>query len=430
MTDDEFFRLEEQWRSLFSDASYPTVFASWEWVSEWWRHFSPILRQNYPAAQLHIVCVLGSGGEIIGIAPFYEAERCEFPFIGKSLRLIGEVVEGDLSRGMTEEPAVLLRKNREEEAVAAMLAYLTKSDFARWNHFFLPFLSAKTVRLARPFLKTYGNNQGPQIVRLPKTWADYRNSLSRSMRDNLAYYPKRLAKHGHSWNIKRIDDPDQITEAADLLVALHRRRAAAPRGCPHIDHIPAEVNVQFLKSILRRLTETHHAFITVLEVNGKPVAAQMFLQDSGTLTVYYSGYDITWYDYSPLTLLLEEVIRQGIKEGIHTLNFLRGELPWKTRWRAQEEIPLQRATNYLAFCQDAETIDYLFGHLWRKYLKRLMTCHPSLSRVFHERKRLEIESRQGGRARLVLSMAGNAGEETNLQKRDVASTEYHGDMMI
>lgn len=376
-TEEGFAGLEAAWRELFQNASYPSPFCTWEWVSEWWSHFGPTL----PGAGLHVVCAHGAGGDLIGAAPFYELPSGAGMLHGRRLRLLGELKTGE---GMTEEPTVLLRRSWEEEALAAILAHLEAPSLAHWNHFSLPFLGERAPRVPWPHPETRRAGGGPQTVRLPDSWEEFRHGLTRSMRGNLAYYPRQMEKRGYGWTVRRVSGPDGVEEATDLLTGLHALRAGGSRGRPHTNHIPTRTHASFLRSVLRRLAAEGGASVAVMEADGRPIAAQAFFEMSGRMTVYYSGYDPAWYDFSPLTVLLAEVIKDGIGRGIHTMNFLSGEAPWKARWGAREGVPLQRLTGRLSYSLKAVTAIYHRGRPLRRRLKQLVqlvTSRPLLGRV-------------------------------------------------
>ena len=396
-TEQEFFALEAEWRELHQNASYPSLFTSWEWITEWWLHFGPALRSSYSRTKLHIFCAYNSIGTLIGVAPYYEAQSVSTYFGARRLVMIGDHKTGP---SMMEEPSVLLRKDHEEQAVKILTSALTHAFLPQWNHFYLPFLSGKVIPADWRSPKTHGDNTGPQIVHLPKTWEEYRKVVTRSMRDNMAYYPKRLAKNGHQWAVRRYTDPEQIDEAIDLLIHLHTARSEGSRGASHMNHMPTHVHTAFLKRFLQRLAGSGNTFLVVLEVDGKPIAAQAFLEIDGYVTVYYSGYDLAWFDFSPLTIIMVEVLKEGMARGVHSVNFLRGEHLWKTRWGTKEEIPIQRVTSPLGMIVDKQSFDFILGPILRRKLKKVVTSQPLLNQAFQHKKRREIESRQGGEARL------------------------------
>lgn len=340
-TEQDFASLESEWRELTCDASYASPFSTWDWIWEWWRHSAPRIRCSVPGYGLCVVCAYDAHEVLIGIAPFFSVPSRVSPYGGRRLRLLGDIDELQL---MTEEPTVLLRQGREEEAVASLLTGLKTAKFPHWRSFVLPVISPHPLQGAWRYPRISRGSDGPQTVSLPNTWDAFRAGLTRSMRDNTAYYPKRLKKHAHQYEFRCVTDPCKIAEAVLLLADLHRQRAEGDRGPQHNNYLPGPLHVAFLTAVMTRLALAGEGFIAVLEIDGNPVAAQAFLENAGRLTVYYSGFNPAWYDYSPLTILMSEVIRDAIRRNVQILSFLPGAQPWKARWGACLEMERQRLT--------------------------------------------------------------------------------------
>jgi CelD/BcsL family acetyltransferase involved in cellulose biosynthesis len=80
------------------------------------------------------------------------------------------------------------------------------------------------------------------------------------------------------------------------------------------------------------MSARRQASIVMLEIRGAVVAAQAFLEAPGCVSVYYSGYDERWYDYSPLTVITAEMIKNAAERGVGRMEFPPGTTSWKLRW--------------------------------------------------------------------------------------------------
>lgn len=335
--------MEAPSRRLFSQCSYPSVFASWDWASHWWRHFGVQEARGGPI----VVAAYDRQERIIGLAAFYEAPA-RLRWLGeRRLEPFGVLRPVDL---LSEEPVFLSRTGHESAAMEAICRHLReRPPRLRWNHF--------TLNVLRPLCDPLGNDGcafggrpravddlwlqtvcdcGAYLSALTDSWDEYRRRLSRSMRDNLAYYPRKLTKAGHRWSVRLVRRPDQIRAWLPVLFSQHADRAHSGRGRRHVDHIPDEKHRRFLLECLPALAASGMAFLAVLEVDGRPVASQTFLEAGGILTFCNSGFDPDWYDFSPLTIVAAEVIRDAIGRRVSTLNFLPWDAPWKTRWGARQ----------------------------------------------------------------------------------------------
>ena len=343
--------LQADWEDLFDDLTSPTPFASWEWTFFWRRHLSQEALSGRPQRALRVLCVRDGAGCLIAIAPCHGWGPGAPRFGSRELRQIGDA--GRDGEGMTDEPALLLRRGRESEAVQVLLTYLTADTHERPDYFKLRLQSPQPLlpcgpefwrHWARRSWITAKRTDGSETVILPADWPAFRHSLSRSMRDNLSYYPRRLARHGHSYAVELVRDPAQVCAAIGLLTDLHNRRAQSRRGCGHLSHIPTEAHEQFLRMCLPSLAAQRRAFIGLLRIDGKVAAAQAFLEVGNTLTFYYSGHDDSWYDYSPLTILSAHVLQDAIARGVSEANFLPGPAPWKARWGASSKTSIEEVT--------------------------------------------------------------------------------------
>ena len=288
-----------------------------------------------------VVTVYNSSGCVIGLAPFYSLETPGDPLALRCLRLFGAI---DGAESATEEPIMMLRAGHEQEALAALFRHFEqRTAFRSWDYLLMrwPTPAAPPPAYARAawwprFIETYQTDWN-EVVSLPDSWAAFRQGLSKSMRDNLAYYPRLLTRGGHHWKIRVVESPNGMREAAETLVALHHCRADSSRGKKHSNHLPGETHRRLLTCALPRLAERNMASIFLLEVDGTAVAALCALENAGLVTIYYTGFNTAWYWCSPITILTAEAIRCAISKGNTAVNFLPTPMDWKTRWGAASQ---------------------------------------------------------------------------------------------
>jgi CelD/BcsL family acetyltransferase involved in cellulose biosynthesis len=337
--EDDLALLKKDWSDLFEASLNPSIFSSWEWTSLWWKHF----RGSLPEGQGDLI-ILGAHqhGRLIGIAPFIYPKN--FLYGMKRLRPVGDL---GANEGMTDEWPLLLKQGDENAALRVFKEYLAGSAASsRWDCAFLRWIDRD--RDSEPPTKTSASRETLtailRVAQLNDTWDEYRSTLSRSMRTNLTYYPRKLEKHGHIWRFEVAKSPVDVAVIAPDLIRLHRGRSSSQRGIAHTNHIPDEIHETFLTEMLVKLSSEGRAWIGAIRVNGSVIAAQAFFETNATITFYYSGFDARFYDYSPLLILAAEVIRHGFKDGIRQINFLPDVVDsmgspttcsdWKTRWRA------------------------------------------------------------------------------------------------
>jgi CelD/BcsL family acetyltransferase involved in cellulose biosynthesis len=354
LTDDSaLLSLEAEWRQLFREAAYATPFASWDWAHAWWQNFGEANPHHPEAVSLMILAVYAHRAErdeLIGLAPCYYQNAPARTGRPRILRLFGD--RGEVGDSLTEERVVLLKRGREQEATGAILSYLNQiSAPGKWDAFSLRFpysarsaLEAQTGR--HPYLAQRLQQQqtiSTEMLELPRCWEAYRSSLSKSMRDNIAYYPRLLSRKGYAWRIRSVIRPAEMPEAIDHLMELHRMRAESTRGIPHANHLVTLAHQACVRQCLSALAADNMARILLLEVGSKVIGAMSLLENAGMQTVYYTGFDPAFYDFSPLTILNAEAIRSAIERGVCRVNFLAGTSRWNARWGATTQPLMHQA---------------------------------------------------------------------------------------
>jgi len=345
----------ELWEELFQDCSRATPCASWEWAQQWWQHFRVWPGEDGapdPAARLLLLAVFDARNRPIGLAPFLVV-RDRASWLGRrDLRLLGDL--GGAGCGFSEEPLLLLRLGHEQQAIEAILQYfldrrrgldwdVLNFQFPRWNHSSHNAESIDSLRWSGLKSRLFkAEETHMQMLSLPATWAEFRGTLTKSMRDNLTYYPRLLTRHGHNWQLRLARTPQEVAGSVETLVDLHHLRAHSSRGLRHTDYLPLPEHRQLLRQALPRLAAEGMATIFQLEVDGQVVAALAVLENAGELTIYISGFDPAWYDYSPLLILTTETIKYAIERGLQKVNFMCGPMASKSRWGAGSDTTIQR----------------------------------------------------------------------------------------
>ncbi|MGO8673272.1 MAG: GNAT family N-acetyltransferase [Capsulimonadaceae bacterium] len=331
---------EKTWRELQATACRRSPFSRWEWLTTWWIHFGSDLPGTGRPARLFVVRVDGPSGEPLGLLPFYTPERRPQPLAYWGLRPVGFL--GRRYQEVTEEPVTAIRGGYERVVLEAAVDYMITRRHKAWDFIQIQAQHVEDDLLRMPSVQQPAfwrqlrllENTPCFDVALPTTWEELRAGLTRSMKDNTSYYTRLLTRRNHMWSVERVTDPAAMAEATTTLVNLHRRRAAADRGVKHTDHLPSRRHRLFLQDLTTQYSRDGEAIMYTLNIDGKPAASQLVLSDGDARVLYYSGFDPAWYAFSPLTILQVEIFKDAIASGYKTLNLLRMEHQWKTRWGA------------------------------------------------------------------------------------------------
>ena len=343
---------ENTWRKLHAEGARPTAFSTWEWLWHWWKQFGTVGESETGVFQepLLLLTVRDAEGEPIGMLPLYFSFHRKKGILLTVLRMVGDVE--DVRQNPFEEPLVLLKRGREREVIDAMEAYLQRiGGMVGWDYTRLSFpCFAEAGEPCLEARKTpwevvaHRSVHSTEEFPLPDSYETFRRSLSKSMRDNLSYYPRLLRRRGHSATMRVATTPAEVRAASETLIDLHQRRASGARGLRHMDHLPTCVQQDFQRGCLSDLAAKGMASIYFLEIDGAAVAAQSVLHYPEGICFYYSGFDMDWYDFSPLTILATGILKDAIASGVKSVNLLTGAKPWKTRWGARSVERFQRVT--------------------------------------------------------------------------------------
>ncbi len=343
--DSEFSLLgaEALWNELLKDAEHFSAFHQWAWLLNWWAQFGRVCPLTGDAGRLHVVAVFEQG-EVIGLFPMFYREVP--PWRLRKVKPVGYSGEVE-PRGLTEEPLLLIRRGYSVPALKRLMDHLEQQmSLGRWDCYVLTLMQADSgvaARLAKPpqSWMSIRDKTGPWGVDLPPTWDAFRKNLSKSMRDNIAYYPKLLTRKGHVWEIKIVSQGQELQSGVAELARLHRMRARS-KGRLHHNYFPLPDQ--------ERLLATGHCssqgFVASLYIDGEVAAAQSFIRAHDELVVGYSGFDPKWAAFSPLLVIEIEVCRQAISNGVKRLNLLLGDAPWQRRWKPSSPHSLTRILGF------------------------------------------------------------------------------------
>jgi CelD/BcsL family acetyltransferase involved in cellulose biosynthesis len=335
--------LRAEWEELFKSAAATSACAHPDWTLAWWSAFGNRADGAGKNTALYVLAVRDVNRKLVGIVPFYEDQPSGILSL-RRLRPLGYLGR-EKAFDMTEEPTLLVLPGCEQAVLKQVVDHL-QSEFrcGRWDFvaFFHrsgldPQISETLMNPIRDFSFVNAKQRsGSDMVALPETWQEYRRQMTKSMRENMPYYPRLLNRDNHIWSIRIINDPDEVRAAVERLASLHQARANSDRGKRHTNHLHGRAQRGFLKEFMSRTAGEGQSFIAELVVGKKVVGVQAFFQMGDTLTVSYSGFDDAFYKYSPIFILNTFVFKEAQERGVKNLNFLRNMAPWKSRWLAKE----------------------------------------------------------------------------------------------
>jgi CelD/BcsL family acetyltransferase involved in cellulose biosynthesis len=347
-----------------------SVFQSFVWNYEWWKRYQEGL-------QLKVVLIRSNSGELIGLLPLFQESFGPGVVQIRRLRLVG-------TRYAYGEFSPLAHPDFREEASGAMAEWLS-GELGRRNVHVIELLRffpgdpvvADIVRCLRE--SGYRVLDRPQAIprammELPKSWDAYLESLSKGERRTLGRRGRSLDRAGTT--VEVVKSPELMRSAFDDFVRLH---GASWQGRGRDGYFKTVEGFEaFHRKVSCTLAERGEARLYFLNRGESRIAGVYVFLINGQCCFYLSGLDRSHelQRFSPGKILLTRVVRDAIKEGMHTFDFQGGDEPYKRRlggtdtWFARTVIWRLDARNLAVppFLLAQAVRNFLLATFWREWL--------------------------------------------------------------
>lgn len=302
---DAFDKLKDPWKDLIGD-SEATPFQTWEWNATWHRHLGLGKRP-------HLVGFY-EGNDLLGLLPLVH-HLAPWP----CYRLA--------ATGPSDVLGPIIRNGHESPIGAEMLEWIAAQR---------ALIDLHQIRGNSSWKAQLG--QGIEqadclLLDLPKTYDGYLQTLSKSLR----YDCRRLEKKQFADEGYRLEEVsgDRVAEGLDSLFEVHRRRWRQ-RGLPGAF---LGKRVPFQQDWARQADQKGWLWLTLLHHHDRCVGGIYAMRMGNTCYFYQAGFDPGSKSVSPGTVLVAYTIRRAIADGIDVFDFMRGDEPYKRRWKPQREVP-------------------------------------------------------------------------------------------
>jgi CelD/BcsL family acetyltransferase involved in cellulose biosynthesis len=299
--------LQSAWRNLAAESPNSTPFQTWEWHSAWFKFYG---RTKKP----YLLCAY-DGKDLVALYPL--ARKAGAWYV---LRSSGA--------GPSDYLHPLIRPEYESSAEAEFADHVSnQKDYS--------LVDLHQLRDDFSHLQVPGEielDQGTCLVLdLPGTYDDYLATLGKSLRYDVRKLDKSLFNEGRA-KVEMVDEFN-IGKGLDILFDQHKRRWRK-RGLPG--------------AFLGKTQDFHHFWgrqaikkgwlqLGMLSLDGNPIGAIYGMAMRETVYFYQAGFDPAHKSVSPGTLLVASLIRKAISDGRSHFDFLRGDEPYKRRWKPQRE---------------------------------------------------------------------------------------------
>jgi CelD/BcsL family acetyltransferase involved in cellulose biosynthesis len=300
-----FQELEGAWKGLCTDSPGATPFQTYEWQSTWWRHYGGLKQPRAYAVY--------DGQDLVGLLPMV---RTAVPW--RTLRPMGI--------GPSDYLHPLAMPGYEERVAAALTECLSEAD--------VDLVDLHQVRETRAFAGRLAVDPIEQatclVLDLPATYDAYLQTLGKSLRYDVRKLDKSLFKEGKA----TIEPAEDVDQGLDILFEQHRLRWRK-RGLPGAF---LGRSTRFHREWAHQAARQGWLWLSVLRLEGEPIGAIYAMTHGATVYYYQAGFDPTRGSVSPGTLLVAATIRRAIEAGKGHFDFMRGDEPYKRRWKPQHVL--------------------------------------------------------------------------------------------
>lgn len=320
--------MEADWTRLHRKSPNSGLFNSWYWNRLWWEHYGEM-------GELNIILVKVDG-TIEGIAPLYRCKTRALKIANAdTIRFIGS--GGDTS---PDDLDVIINPDADPSVVTALaetvlqlkhLGRVQLSDVPEKSYFLKAILDITVNEgWSLPLLK----NQRRKIQPLPNTVEAYEKTLSRNARKQRKRRRRRLTEAGE-YRYHRCRTPEEVDLAFEELAALHQRRHASKGEQGSFGSARyRRFHLALMKAALKR----DELRLYVLVLNEQTVGIEYTFFHKNTLMFFQNGFDPKFEALSPGHLIMMHIIDEGIREGAHSLDLLKGDYEYKNSFAKDEVV--------------------------------------------------------------------------------------------
>jgi CelD/BcsL family acetyltransferase involved in cellulose biosynthesis len=311
----ELEQLSGAWDELAVAAGCPGALSGWQLA--WWRQLAP------PGARLRAIAV-HDADRLVGIAPFW-VERARG----------GRAVYRLLAAQMTHRIAPLASDARAAREIARVLAGATPSpDYVAFDAAAASNVWQSAVRAGWPGRAPWELRERTlpaPVLDLPDgSFEQWLGGKSRNFRQQTRRFRRRLEEAGGVVRMSRT--VEELERDVDAFSQLHHERWDARGGSSLRGDVGA-----MLRDAGRALLPAERFRLWIVELDGRPVSAQIFLAAGGEVLYWNGGFDERAADFKPALLGIIAGIEDCFARGDRRLDLGGGAHDYKQRLADRDE---------------------------------------------------------------------------------------------
>jgi CelD/BcsL family acetyltransferase involved in cellulose biosynthesis len=153
-----------------------------------------------------------------------------------------------------------------------------------------------------------------------RSWPEYLADRAGSLRELIRRKSRRAARTGQI-EFETVRDPGELFRAIAAYETVYSRSWKPPEPCP-----------RFNPGLMREAAAIGALRVGIGWLRGTPVAVQLWIVANRYATVMKLAHDEAHRAHSPGTLLTARMVEELIGEGVETIDFGRGDDPYKRLW--------------------------------------------------------------------------------------------------
>jgi CelD/BcsL family acetyltransferase involved in cellulose biosynthesis len=309
-----------QWRELLARDPNRHIFATPEWNRVWWEEFG----ENKDL----FVLSMSEGENVVGVVPLYRKHEGE----RRILRWLGGL-------DLTDYLGPICPIEYRDAIASTLLDWLSTTDVG-WDEF-----DAHNMPVPFGFselLVDHADRQGfgfsleqeetSAVLLLPDDWDAYLKELRSKERHELKRKLRRLAREHPD---ARIRPTTEESLQGDLKTFIEMHRGAEG----HKGHFMRPEIATYFERVARKFMTLGWLRLNFLEIADQAVASTFGFELEGRYFLYNSAYEPDLARLSPGYVLVAELVKQSIENGLEVFDFLRGPERYKYQLGA-EPVPL------------------------------------------------------------------------------------------
>ena len=302
-----FESIADEWDRLYRESTFASPFQSRYWLNHWASTF---------AKSDHLrTIVVREGSDVVGIFPLIQ---CISPW--KALRPAGVGPSDYLAPLVADDSKSVV------DSIHGVIGDLSKRYFVDLHQ----------IPSDHPFVTGFANNQLIEqarclILDLPSSYNEYVASLSKSLRYDVRRLEGKALKERAA--VVEWVTAETAGEFADQFFELHKARWKS-RGLPGAFF---GKNENFQRTWIIEGVRTGAVIMNRLTCEGRSVGSVYAMRHGSTCYFYQAGMDPSASSLSPGTILVSKMIERAIDLGCTTFDFMRGDEPYKRRWKPNRE---------------------------------------------------------------------------------------------